>query len=218
MTTTPENIIDVMAEHAIEGMMLRLQWMTLTPKSICVLGSQREQLLAKLKACYPEADIGGENPDIIIANLELPWHSDMAAVIKAWRAFLQPQGMLMFTSFGPDTLREWPDQNACLVNRIDMHDVGDTLVHAGLADPVMEVENYIISYSDSEKMQRELVAGKLLIDANGMLPEPQDAKWQITCELVYGHAWKVGDEVKADDDGVVKVPLKMLRAQLRGRD
>ena len=129
----------------------------------------------------------------------------------------------MFSSFGPDTLKElresWHTADTDSGNNnershvndfIDMHDIGDALLRAGLSDPVMDVDNITLTYSDVYQLMRELKAlgahnvatgrrhsltGKTrlrnMVAAyeefrdGGLLP--------ATYEVVYGHAWGVSD-------------------------
>ena len=121
----------------------------------------------------------------------------------------------MFSTFGPDTLKElrdsWnkveaSDADFHVSDFIDMHDIGDALLRAGLADPVMDVERFTLTYPDVYKLMKELktlgatnaamarrssltgkrrlmsmVANYETYRVNGTLP--------ATYEVVYGHAW-----------------------------
>ena len=216
MSDAPENIVSVIASHAAEGLLLRLQWMTLEPASMLVMGREVEGLSKELQARYPEAVMGqSERYDLIIANLELPWQDNLLAVVKAWQAFLQPGGLLMVTTLGLDTFKELPDQTAFMATKRDMHEIGDALVQAGLSDPVMEVEHYNITYKDATRMIAELSHEQLLARPLLSLPEQTEGKWHLTCEIVYGHAWFAES---TSEEGVTKVPLSLLREQLRRRD
>src|SRR5690606_36849372 len=79
-----------------------------------------------------------------------------------FRRVLRPGGVLLFTSFGPDTLSELRASWAAAdrfshVNRfLDMHDVGDALVRAGLAEPVLDVERFTLTYPDVDGLVRDL--------------------------------------------------------------
>ncbi|MHB8815400.1 MAG: methyltransferase domain-containing protein, partial [Steroidobacteraceae bacterium] len=76
--------------------------------------------------------------DVVFSNLMLQWCDPLAEVFAEVRRVLKPQGFFAFTTFGPDTLKElrsaWAEADAHNhVNRfLDMHDVGDALVRAGL--------------------------------------------------------------------------------------
>jgi len=220
MAETPDNIVNVIAEHAADALLLRLEWMTFVPATVLVLGVGAEVLTQLMKARFPvcvvltAADtLPSSGVDLIVSNLELSWQADIPSVINAWQTFLRPEGLLMVSAFGPDTLKEWPDQQACVAQRIDMHEIGDALVMTGLADPVMEVEHYSISYSDAAKMMYELVQGQLLLQDTEM-PNQINGKWHLTCEVVYGHAWKAAEEKQTTRNGETRVSLNMLRRQL----
>ena len=215
MADTPENIIGVIADFAANGLLERLEWMTVAPKTVLVLGDANEKLNIGLQKRFPDATIGqSDKYDLIIANLVLP-RAELP-IIKTWREQLVRGGLLLVTTLGPDTLKEWPDQAACVIKRIDMHDVGDACVESGLVDPVMEVEHYTIAYSDAEKMQRELVASDLVILNDSALTASEDGKYYLTCELVYGHAWLSAEEEyqQQNENGETYVSVNMLRRQL----
>ena len=124
-----------------------------------------------------------------------------------------PGGLLMFSTFGPDTLRELrqayrnTDRHTHVNRFIDMHDIGDLLVAAGFGDPVMDMEYFTLTYGEARDLMRELKAigahnvtrgrpgglsGKSLLGAVTRNYEPfrRDGKLPATFEVVYGHAWK----------------------------
>jgi len=86
--------------------------------------------------------------DLVFSNLMLQWTGDPAAVFTEARRVLKPDGLLLFSSFGPDTLRElrmaWAEADERVhVNRfIDMHDLGDALLRCGFVNPVMDVDRH----------------------------------------------------------------------------
>jgi malonyl-CoA O-methyltransferase len=41
---------------------------------------------------------------------------------------------------------------------IDMHDIGDALIRAGLAEPVLDVEPFTLTYDDALELMRDLKA------------------------------------------------------------
>ena len=102
--------------------------------------------------------------DLIFSNLMLQWCDPPDAVFAELRRVLKPQGALIFSSFGPDTLRElrsaWATVDAGThVNRfIDMHDLGDAMMRAGLTEPVLDVERFTLTYPDAMSLMRELKA------------------------------------------------------------
>ena len=105
---------------------------------------------------------------------------------------LRVGGLLSFTTLGPDTLKEIRTSFAGLdrhthVNRfIDMHDVGDMLVRAGFANPVMDMEYLTLTYADAGAMMRELKALELIYEKS-LYPElAYMFKHALTQEVTYG--------------------------------
>lgn len=150
---------------------------------------------------------------MVWSNLAFQWTDDLPGVFAECRRVLRPEGLLTFTTFGPDTLKElrqaFPTQPGLVhVNRfLDMHDIGDMLVHAGFADPVMDMEVLTLTYDSVEELMRELKAlgahnitrGRSRgLTGRGVLRElksryevhRREGRLPASFEVVYGHAWK----------------------------
>lgn len=142
----------VIAEEAALQMCSRLELVILQPTVILEMGCGAGEETKNLKTRYPNAHIvggsEGELPlkeytvDLIFANFLLPWCVDFKRVLQEWRRVLKPDGLLIFTSLGPDTLSEL-DGKVDRALFMDMHDVGDHLIEAGFLDPVLEVEHLV---------------------------------------------------------------------------
>lgn len=184
----------------------RLHLVALKPKRILAVAC------GDLEARYPDAEIvstadADDSVDLIVSNLCLPWCVDAEALFREWQRLLRPEGLLMFTSFGPATLSEIDLEP--LPHFIDMHNVGDALLKAGFADPVVDVEHFEMKYQDQ---------AQVLCDLEKMgITEVHSPALSLSYEVVYGHAWcpEKNDGFLADSDGMVKIPLAALRARLR---
>jgi len=169
--------------------------------------------------------------DLVFSNLMLQWCQDPDAVFGECRRVLKPGGLLTFTTFGPDTLvelrRAWAAADSRThVNRfIDMHDLGDALVRSGLAEPVMDVERFTLTYAEVRDLMRDLkdigahnanagrprgLTGNGHADANdgGVRGVAQGRPLPATYEVVYGQAWcPVAPPRRKGLPGEVVVPI-----------
>lgn len=153
--------------------------------------------------------------DVVFANLLLPWVNDPAAVFTEVSRVLRKGGALAFATLGPDSLKQlsraWGHvDNQIHVRRFpDMHDIGDALVRAGLADPVLDVDRLTVKYPDAHKLFRDLTLSgsrnSLAGRHRGLLGKRQfnrlvaalseatpGAGIEIDLEIVYGHCWSTG--------------------------
>jgi malonyl-CoA O-methyltransferase len=169
--------------------------------------------------------------DLVWSNLALQWVNEPRRAFAELHRALKPGGLLMFSSFGPDTLKELraafgsADGRVHVHRFIDMHDVGDMLVAAGFADPVMDMEHVTLTYADTRALMRDLKAigahnaargrpaglgGKAALDAVARNYEAfrRDGKLPATFEVIYGHAWKPVPRTTADGRPII--PLKAV--------
>lgn len=170
--------------------------------------------------------------DMVWSNLALQWVNDLDGVFKAFNRLLRANGLLMFSTFGPDTLKELRaafskvDSYTHVHRFIDMHDIGDALMRAGFEAPVMDVEYYTLTYDDVLSLMRELkaigahnvaggrprgLAGKTLWQRVQSQYKVQERRYPATFEVVYGHAWARGYSSKPSDEvrSVIKVHPKI---------
>lgn len=171
---------------------------------------RRFERIAGDAASLPFADA---SIDVVFSSLMLQWFDDPAQVFAEVARVLRPGGLLVFASFGPDTLRElrsaWDvaDPGGVHVNRfIDMHDLGSALQRTGFVEPVLDVDRHRVHYPDVRALLRELKtigahnvnAGRaraltgrrrfeaMLADYERLrTPHGLPATW----EVVYGAAW-----------------------------
>jgi malonyl-CoA O-methyltransferase len=102
--------------------------------------------------------------DLLFSNLCIQWCTDLRAAIDEFRRVLAPDGLLLVSTFGTDTLHElraaWAEVDAGPhVNGFPpLAALGDALLGAGLRDPVADSERYTLTYADAKQLMRELKA------------------------------------------------------------
>lgn len=175
--------------------------------------------------------------DLVFSSLMLQWCEDLDSVLSEIRRSMRGGGLFLFSSLGPDTLYElrqsWleADENDeyIHVNGFrDMHDVGDALIRAGFADPVMEVDHMVLTYSGVRDLMRELkqlgarnvstgrrrtLTGKQRLQTMMASYEKYRREGRIpaTYEVVYGHAWvPEGPPVSRPHEGVANIPVESI--------
>lgn len=161
---------------------------------------------------------------MVWSNLALQWCNDLEHAFAEAHRVLQAGGLFMFSTFGPDTLKElrqaFSGDNYNHINRFtDMHDIGDMLVQSGFATPVMDMETITLTYDDVIGVMRDLKAigahnvtqgrrrgltGKhawqRAISRYEALRSQGEGKLPATFEVVYGHAWKPQPSVRKTVD------------------
>jgi malonyl-CoA O-methyltransferase len=175
---------------------------------------------------------------MVWANMQLHASAQPQELLQSWHRALAVDGFLMFSCFGPDTLRElramyahqgWPQPAHEFT---DMHDWGDMLVQAGFAEPVMDMERITLTYETPERLLAELrelgrnlntqrFAGlrgrrwrQQLFDALMALAKPEEAgRLSLSFEIVYGHALKPMPRAKVTPE--TEIGLAQMRQMLR---
>lgn len=193
----------------------------------------RDQFIQADVRRLPFAD---NSVDMIFSNLLIHWCHDLSQLFAELARVLKPQGLLFFSTMGPDTLCELRSSWAQVddyqhVNQfIDMHDIGDQLGHAKLADPVVEMEMLTIRYgqvrqlltdikaigaSNSSQQRRKTLTGKKAWQT--MLDYYQqhygdNGSYPASYEVVYGHAWMPALTMQhgAASNGEVRIPINHI--------
>ena len=221
-------------------MLEQLEWVRIAPACVIDAGAGTGTARHGLLARYPDARVlaldssfgmlrAGEgericadiqqmpiadaSAQLVFSNLALHWCPAMGAALAEFRRVLDSPGLLFFSTFGPDTLRELRGaRTAAGINDdpetlLDMHHLGDALVGAGFADPVMSAERFPVPYADYATLEQDMhrsgvsrammapgaglaargrrrtveEAFEALRDAEGTVP--------VSIEVVYGQAW-----------------------------
>ena len=196
-----------------------------------------KKLFASGKQNYLCADVealplAASSVELVWSNLTVQWCNDLPAAFTELHRVLKVEGLLMFSTFGPDTLKELRAafhgvDNYNHINRFaDMHDIGDMLVASGFAEPVMDMEIITLTYADVKAVMQDLrnigahnaTAGR----AQGMMGKGawsmvlenyerlrRDGKLPATFEVIYGHAWKPQPKKIADGRAIIKTSFKL---------
>ena len=193
------------------------------------------QRRAAVLVTAPDA-VTAEPVDLVWANMALHMSADPPLTLSRWQAALAVDGFVMFSCLGPDSFVElralyrkhgWgrpaPDW-------WDMHDIGDLMVEAGFADPVMDQERISLTWGEPEAMLRDLRAlgGNLAPDRCAGLRgrawrrallaaleglRGTDGRLRLSLEIVYGHAFKAAPKIRLGAEA--RVSLDDMRAMVR---
>jgi len=182
--------------------------------------------------------LANNSMDMVWANMLLHQQASPQALLAEWHRVLAVDGFLMFSCLGPDTLQElrnvyatknWPMPAHEFT---DMHDWGDMLVHAGFAEPVMDMEKISLTYVNSEKLVEDLrklgrnfhvsrfagLRGKKWYQdfqqaLLSLAKKDAEGRLVLTFEVVYGHALKPQPRIKVDSQS--RIGLDDMRQMLR---
>jgi len=176
---------------------------------------------------FADLPLAASSVELVWSNLALHWHPQPDRVFAEWRRVLRTNGLLMFSSFGPDSLQEVRtaftdiDLAPHTLPFVDMHDFGDQLVETGFSTPVMDMEKITVTYDDPASLLadvRALGGNPLSTVRKGLLSrsareklfagfEKQrrpDGRIGLTFEVIYGHAFKPEARVTKDGEAIVR--------------
>lgn len=159
--------------------------------------------------------LANQSVDLIVSNMFLHWYEDITTVLQEVQRVLKPEGLFLFATVGPDTLKELRESWACVDEKPhvhvfkDMHLIGDALLKAHFKDPVIDVENFTLTFTSTKQILQELKAmgvQNAMSDKHSNLTgkdkyhkmvlayekfRNQDNLLPVTCEVVYGQAWGI---------------------------
>jgi len=182
------------------------------------------------------AEMAPASAQLLWSHLDLHTHADLPGLIAQWHRSIEVEGFVMFSCFGPDSFREL---RALHVREgfgpagpewWDMHDIGDLMVQAGFADPVMDQERITLTWGEVEDLLRDLraIGGNL---APARFAGLRSRAWReryvqaleslrnaegrlaLTLELVQGHAFKPRPKLKVAAQ--TEVSLDHMREMLK---
>ncbi|MGD8999231.1 MAG: malonyl-ACP O-methyltransferase BioC [Granulosicoccaceae bacterium] len=221
MRITPERILDLGAGTGLQSIALSKRYrkaklVALDLAHPMLRIARRRSRFRRAFSCVcgdiASLPIADHSVDMIFSNLALQWCEDLDQVFAEFRRVLKPGGMVLFSTLGPDTLHElrssWQtvDDYPHVNNFLDMHDIGDAMVRAQLAEPVMDVERITMTYDRAVDLMRDLktlgahnvaqARSRGLTGArhfqkviNAYEQFRREGVLPATWEVVYGHAW-----------------------------
>jgi malonyl-CoA O-methyltransferase len=187
-----------------------------------------------LCADFARLPVPAASVDLAWSNLALGCAGDPQPGMNELRRVLKVGGLLMFSCYGPDTLKELKaafaahDAAPHVHGFIDMHDLGDMLSVCGFSAPVMDMEVITLTYANVDALfsdlratgQQNVLAGR----RRGLTgKEPmcamraeyeklrRDGRLPASFEIVYGHAWKPEPRLTDDGRAIVRMPLPRVR-------
>ncbi|WAC62341.1 malonyl-ACP O-methyltransferase BioC [Pseudoxanthomonas sp. SL93] len=174
--------------------------------------------------------------DVLFCNLSLQWVDDLPAAFAGFRRVLKPGGLLLCSTFGPETLQELREafSHADAAPHVSpfppIAQFGDALMMAGFRDPVLDRDRFTLTYDDLPALMRELRAmgatnalqgrrhtltGRSRFAAAAAAYEPMrrpDGKLPSTWEVIYAHAWAPppGAPIRGQGEDIAAVPLSAI--------
>lgn len=222
---SPQRIVDVGCSCGGSLAVLRQRY----PEAQCIGIDREAGMLDRVQDAYAlQADaaklpLDSASVGLVWSNLLLHWLTDVAAFFAETHRILQEGGLFMFSTLGPDTLKElcaaFPDGYAHTQRFVDMHDLGDLLLASGFADPVMDREDLTLHYDHFTRLLEELRYGSAACNVaqrrrglagaafwrqvEAAYPQ-RNGQWPVTFEVIYGHAWKLPTAQKETEERLLR--------------
>ncbi len=241
----PQTVLDVGSGPAHAAAAMRKRWpraqVVALDLALPMLREAKKQSgwwkpFARVCADARALPIADASADVLFTNLCLQWVEDLPAAFAGFRRALKPGGLLLCSTFGPETLGELHDAFAQAdalphVSRFPpIAQFGDALLHAGFRDPVLDRDRFTLTYDDLPALMRELRAmgatnalqsrrhtltGRARFAAASAAYEifrRDDGKLPSTWEVIYAHAWAPppGAPIRGEREEIAAVPLSEI--------
>ena len=179
--------------------------------------------------------------DLLVSNLCLPFVNDLADTLAGFRRVLKPDGLLLCSTYGSETLGELDYAFAQADNVPHVHpfapiaSFGDALMRAGFRDPVIDRDVFTLTYPDLPALMAELRAlgyanarsdrrhtltgrGRFAAATRAYEALRQaDGRLPSTWEVLYAHAWApaAGTPIRQQGQDIAAVPLSAIPIRRR---
>ncbi|AFZ82918.1 methyltransferase domain-containing protein [Candidatus Kinetoplastidibacterium crithidiae] len=190
----------------------------------------RENIPSFIQSDMSSTAFDANSFDLIWSNLSIHWHPMVYHVFKEWSRIIRPNGLIMFSCFGPNTLKEvklalnMAKLNTKMIDFIDMHDFGDMLLDIGFENPVMSQETINLTYQTPQNLIRDiynlggnpsigrkssLTSKKWMNNLYEQIEQQRDQSNSInlTIEIIYGQAWK---KINNYNENIKTIPIKKI--------
>lgn len=253
-------VLDRYDEHAVlqneiaDRLLEQLQYMKLQPQRIVDISFPCKKTKSFLKKTYPDSEIislsngfnagkeylnarlpslsiEGSSVDLIVSNMQLHYHDDLNVCFHECARILKPQGLFLFSLFGPDSYQELynafstHDEVPHVHDFVDMHHIGDILVNNALIEPVVNRQMLMLHYDDIKLLvddlrytglhnirsdRRKSLLGKQRWQKviESYQKHAVDKKLPVTIEFIVAHAWKANQK---ETDGEVLISVDSLK-------
>jgi len=243
---TPQVALDVGSGPAHAAAAMRKRWpraqVIALDMALPMLREARKQAgwwkpFARVCADARALPLADGSADVLFTNLCLQWVEDLPAVFAGFRRVLKPGGLLLCSTFGPETLGELREAFASADGDVPhvspfapIAQFGDALLHAGFRDPVLDRDRFTLTYADLPALMRELRAmgatnalharrhtltGRCrFAAASAVYDTLRDAGGRLpsTWEVIYAHAWAPapGAPIRGQGEDIAAVPLSAI--------
>ena len=245
MTITPKTILEIgsataYASRQLEKKFKKAQVFSLDfSANMLKQAKKQKKFFSKQQFVLADANrlpFKDNSMDMIFSNLLLHWLDDINSSMKEWQRVLKPEGVLMFSCFGPDTLQELRQSFTAIDDAphvhqfLDMHDIGDAVFHAGFVNPVFDVEYFQLTYKNLKQLFKELKQsgyqnqekqrhkGLMGKEAFAKLQKAykhyviEDNVYPASYEIIYGHGWGSEKQMhKQVDVSEHTIPISNIR-------
>lgn len=250
--TPPQRILDIGCGPGRASAALRQRWpraqVLALDLALPMLGQARKQAgwwrpkFACVNADARALPLPDASVDLIFSNLCIQWIAGLPVLFAEWRRVLTPDGLLLLSSFGPDTLHELraafaaADSDEHVSRFAPIQVVGDALLAAGLRDPVLDADDFTLTYSHARDLMQELrsigagnalAARRRQLTGKGRMQRAieayeayrQEGQLPATYEVIYAQAWGAppGQPQRRGGSDLAAVPLARIPIRRRGQ-
>ncbi len=208
-----------------------------------LIGALRQRLARTPERICADAralPLAEHSVDLLFSNLCLQWIEDLPAVFAGFRRVLKPGGMLVLSTFGPDTLYELRGAfaSADAVPHVSpfasIAQFGDALIGSGFRNPVLDRDELVTRYDDLPALMRELRAigatnalrarrhtltgkARFAAAANAYEPLRDGGRLPATWEIISALAWapEHGVAIREGGEDIARFPASGIPVRRR---